>query len=128
MGPAERLRREIAASGPVTFATFMEVALVGPGGFFDEPPVGTDGDFLTAPHVHPVFTDLVRFAVGDLREALGEPEPLRLVDLGAGDGTLLAGLVDGFREIEGVAIDAAGVDASAGARRDRKSTRLNSSH
>ena len=66
---------------------------MGPGGFFDEPPVGTDGDFLTAPHVHPVFTDLVRFAVGDLREALGEPEPLRLVDLGAGDGTLLAGQI-----------------------------------
>jgi SAM-dependent MidA family methyltransferase len=117
MEPTERLRREIAARGPVTFAAFMEAALVGPGGFFDDPPVGTSGAFLTAPHVHPVFTDLVRFAIGDLRAALGEPDPLRVVDLGAGDGTLLAGLVDGFRDVEGVALDVAGVDASAGARR-----------
>ncbi|MFM8944908.1 MAG: SAM-dependent methyltransferase [Actinomycetota bacterium] len=117
MGPTERLRRAIAETGPVTFATFMEAALLGQGGFFEEPPVGTEGAFLTAPHVHPVFIDLVRFAIGDLRASLGSPEPLRLVDLGAGDGTLLAGLVDGFRDVDGVTIDAAGVDASGGARR-----------
>ena len=113
---APRIRAAIAERGPITFAEFMAEALVGPEGFFADPPVGRDGAFLTAPHVHPVFADLVRFAVDDLRRAIGAPEPLRLVELGAGDGTLLDAVRAGFRDVDGVAVDVAAVEASPGAR------------
>lgn len=113
---APRIRAAIAARGPITFAEFMAEALVGPEGYFAVPPVGPDGDFLTAPHVHPVFADLVRFALDDLRRALGAPDPFRVVELGAGDGTLLDAVRAGFRDIDGIAVDVAAVEASPGAR------------
>ncbi|MFM7718330.1 MAG: SAM-dependent methyltransferase [Actinomycetota bacterium] len=117
MGAAgARIRAAIAERGPITFAEYTEMALLGPGGFFEDPPVGPTGAFLTAPHVHAVFADLVRFALADLRDGLGRPDPFRVVDLGAGDGTLAAALASGFRDLDGVACAIEGVDASAGAR------------
>lgn len=112
---AGRIRAAIAERGPITFAEFMEEALLGPGGFFERPPVGAEGDFLTAPHVHPVFADLLRFALADLRKALGDPDPMRVVDLGAGDGTLAQALRVGALNIEKVNLEISGVDASDGA-------------
>ena len=53
--PASRIRAEIVASGPIGFDRFMELALYGPDGFYEHPPVGPGGDFVTSPHVHPVF-------------------------------------------------------------------------
>ena len=35
-----------------------------PGGFFEDPPVGPDGHFVTSPHVHPVFAELLGRAIG----------------------------------------------------------------
>lgn len=85
---AARLRRAIEDHGPIAFAEFMELALYGPGGFYERPPVGRAGHFVTSPHVHPVFADLLRVALTELWDGLGRPEPFRLVELGAGDGTL----------------------------------------
>lgn len=113
-----RIRAAIDADGPITFARFMDEALYGPGGYYEQHPVGRDRGFVTAPHVHPVFADLLRFALLELRDGLGRPDPLRLVELGAGDGTLAAQLLAGLRDVDGIAIDYTGVDISPGARRD----------
>ncbi len=110
-----RLRDAIRDHGPITFAEFMEHALYGPGGFYADPPVGPSGHFVTSPHVHPVFGDLVRFALLEARDALGRPEPLRVVELGAGDGTLARQLLVGF-EAGGVAVEYVAVEVSRGAR------------
>jgi SAM-dependent MidA family methyltransferase len=86
---AERAVRDaIEANGPITFSTFMEMALYGPGGFYDRPRVGVDLDFVTSPHVHPVFGELLAAGLRQLHALLGHPEPLRIVEAGAGDGTL----------------------------------------
>ena len=55
------IRRRIAASGPMTFAEFMEVALYHPqGGYYTGPErVGASGDFYTSPSVHPAFGALI---------------------------------------------------------------------
>ena len=112
---AARIREAIREHGPITFAEFMERALYGPGGFYETPPVGAEGHFVTSPHVHPVFADLVRFALLEAREALGRPDPFRVVELGAGDGTFARELLFGFEAGE-VRVGYSAVEVSAGAR------------
>ena len=94
----------------------MDLALYGPGGFYDQPPVGRGGHFLTSPHVHPLFAELLLRAVLDLRDRLGRPEPLPIVEVGAGDGTLAANLLRLLEEHGGPAVDYAVVERSPGAR------------
>jgi SAM-dependent MidA family methyltransferase len=86
--PTDAIRTRIRAEGPITFATFMELALYGPGGFYADPPVGADGDFVTSPHVHPAFGMLLARALAELTDELGSPSPLRVTEVGGGDGTL----------------------------------------
>ena len=80
--------------GPISFAEYMELALYGEGGYYHVPPVGVDGDFVTSPHVHPVFGELLGRAIAELRSALGDPSPFRIAEVGAGDGTLAGQLLE----------------------------------
>jgi NADH dehydrogenase [ubiquinone] 1 alpha subcomplex assembly factor 7 len=100
--------------GPITFAEFMEIALYGPGGYYERPPVGADGDFVTSPHVHPVFAELLALGLEDLHARLGAPRPFRVTEVGAGDGTLARQLVERLGHLD-VAYTA--VDRSDGARK-----------
>jgi SAM-dependent MidA family methyltransferase len=109
----ERIREEIERSGPIGFDRFMELALYGPGGYYERPPIGVEGDFVTSPHVHPVFAELLARGLRELSGHLGDPDPLRLVEIGAGDGTLAAQLLAHLADLP-VAFTA--VEASAGAR------------
>ena len=93
----------------------MEESLYGPGGFYEGTPVGERGHFVTSPHVHAIYSRLVGAAVEALWEGLGRPLPLRLVELGAGDGTMGRELVDGFARA-GIELDYAAVELSPGAR------------
>jgi NADH dehydrogenase [ubiquinone] 1 alpha subcomplex assembly factor 7 len=99
--------------GPITFAEYMELALSGPGGFFERPPVGPDGHFVTGPHVHPVFAELLGRAIVDLHDRLGDPRPWRLSEVGAGDGTLARQLVEHLRDRD---VTYTAIDTSPGAR------------
>jgi NADH dehydrogenase [ubiquinone] 1 alpha subcomplex assembly factor 7 len=112
---AERIRRRIREHGPITFAEFMDEALYGPGGFYERPPVGPKGDFVTSPHVHPVFSRLVGVALEEMWTAVGRPAPYRLIEVGAGDGTLARELLDGFGR-GGIDVEYSAVEVGAGAR------------
>jgi NADH dehydrogenase [ubiquinone] 1 alpha subcomplex assembly factor 7 len=107
------IEEAIRDHGPISFAEYMELALYGPGGFYERPPVGPDGDFVTSPHVHPVFGHLLGSALLELWDLIGRPEPLRLTEVGAGDGTLARQLQEAFAAVP-VAYTA--VERSAGAR------------
>ena len=87
----DKLRAEIAAGGPVTFARFMEVALTEPGyGYYataaDRPT--RSGDFLTAPELHPIFGAVVARTLDEAWRTLDRPDPFHLVEFGAGTGAL----------------------------------------
>ncbi|MGH2681214.1 MAG: SAM-dependent methyltransferase [Actinomycetota bacterium] len=114
MDARQSIATAIRDHGPITFAEYMELALSGPGGFFAHPPIGPDGHFVTSPHVHPVFAELLGRAIVDLSDRLGAPRPLRLTEVGAGDGTLARQLLEHLRDLD-VAYTA--VDTSPGARR-----------
>lgn len=111
----ERIRRRILEHGPIAFDDFMREALYGPGGFYSETPVGAHGHFVTSPHVHPMFGRLVGAALEELWVLLDHPTPLRLVEVGAGDGTLARELVGGF-DRAGIPLVYGAVEVSAGAR------------
>jgi SAM-dependent MidA family methyltransferase len=114
-GVAEAIRDEIRRDGPMRFDRFMELALYAPGGYYDEPPVGTapGTDFVTSPHVHPVFAALLAEAVRGLHEAIGAPRAFELIEVGAGDGTLLRGMLP---ELADLAPTVTAVERSRGAR------------
>lgn len=86
-----RIHAEIAASGPMTFARFMERALYDPdGGYYRAAAArpGRGGDFLTAPETHPIFGAALSRLVADAWERLGRPERFTLREYGAGTGAL----------------------------------------
>jgi SAM-dependent MidA family methyltransferase len=87
------------AGGDLSFADYMELALYGPGGYYERPPIGPRGDFVTSPHVHPVFGLLVAEGIRGCWDALGRPEPLRITEVGAGDGTLAGQIIEGLRDL-----------------------------
>jgi len=89
---------EVARRGRVSFAEFMDLALYHPSaGYYTRRrtgsgPVGRSGDFLTAPTASPIFGRSLAEIVRQLAGALGEP--VTFVELGAGEGVLLAGLIE----------------------------------
>ena len=99
--------------GPITFAEFMDIALYGPGGFYEHPPVGPEGDFITSPHVHPVFGELLAETVRAAWTDLGALATFRLIEQGAGDGTLLRQVMDAAGDLP---LRVTAVERSAGAR------------
>jgi SAM-dependent MidA family methyltransferase len=99
---ADTIADEIRRLGPMRFDRYMELALYAPGGFYDDPPVGAGpaGAFVTSPHVHTVFAQLLAEAIRDLHEAMGSPDRFDLIEAGAGDGTLLLRLLPELADLE----------------------------
>jgi NADH dehydrogenase [ubiquinone] 1 alpha subcomplex assembly factor 7 len=113
--PAAAIRERIGRDGPITFATFMTLALYGPHGYYDAPPVGADGDFVTSPHVHPAFGMFVARAIEPLRDAL-DAHPYHMTEVGAGDGTLARQILASFADVAYTAVEiSTGARAALGA-------------
>src|SRR5256885_1101357 len=95
----ELLRDEIAASGPITFARFMERALYEPGlGYYTGPAAGPgrSGDFLTAPETHPIFGWAMARQLDELWQLMGRLAPFVVREHGAGSGALAVAILDGL--------------------------------
>lgn len=94
-----RLRRRIAATGPISIADFMAEALYHPtfGVYAAGDPIGASGDFITAPEISQMFGELLGLWCADTWLQMGRPDPVALVELGPGHGTLMH---DALRAIE----------------------------
>ena len=92
----DEIRDEIAASGPITFERFMDLALYGEAGFYMRPDggsAGRRGDFITSPEVGPLFGAVLARYLDAEWERIGQPATFTVVDAGAGPGTLARSLV-----------------------------------
>ena len=84
---ADVIRREIATTGTITFARYMERCLYAPGlGYYSAGRLkfGKDGDFVTAPELGAVFARCVARALAPALHACGEDAVW--FELGGGSG------------------------------------------
>lgn len=87
---------EITASGPLTFARYMELALYHPeSGYYasGRARIGRAGDFYTNVSVGPVFGRVLADQFLEMWQNLGRPIPFAIVEQGANDGTLAADIL-----------------------------------
>jgi SAM-dependent MidA family methyltransferase len=85
------IRECMAAEGRIPFRQFMAMALYHPQhGYYSSPrqTMGRHGDYLTSPEVHPIFGSLVAKQLWQMWQAMGEPQPFTIVEMGAGSGLL----------------------------------------
>jgi SAM-dependent MidA family methyltransferase len=99
MSLKERLKAEIAASGPIPVAEYMVRCLhdAKDGYYATRPALGGGGDFVTAPMVSQMFGELLGLWCVESWTRLGKPEQFRLVEMGPGDGTLMSDLLRAVR-------------------------------
>ena len=89
MTPLERaLRDRILAEGPITLEAYMDVCNA--YYYATRDPLGTRGDFTTAPEISQMFGELVGACLADCWARAGRPEGMHYVELGPGRGTLAA--------------------------------------
>jgi SAM-dependent MidA family methyltransferase len=93
MPPAPRLQSLIRAQGPIPFATFMEEALYGEGGYYsrEEVPIGESGDYVTGASLSPLFGRVTARLLGRLDGPLGKPA--EMFEAGFGTGVHLKNVV-----------------------------------
>ena len=93
----------------------MAEALYRPGdGFFTRPGPGPAGHFRTSAHTGPTFARAIATLIADVDAALGHPERLDVVDVGAGRGELLTLLLDQPRAPRTVSADGGRTRAASG--------------
>ena len=83
--------------GFLPWSAAMDRALYGPEGFFRRPE-GPAGHFRTSVHASPLFAGAVLRLLRLVDAALGNPHRISLIDLGAGRGELLSGILAALGE------------------------------
>lgn len=104
----EIIRREVAGSGALTLARFMELALYHPdAGYYERggAAIGRTGDYYTSVSVGNLFGELLAFQFAEWLGAerqlpvaeAGLPARFQIVEAGAHDGRLAADILGWFR-------------------------------
>lgn len=98
------VRTLIEKGGPITIARFMQLVLYHPehGYYMQEEPFGAKGDFVTAPEISQMFGEMLGVWVADLWQRSGEPETICLIELGPGNGTLMADMLRATKSVPGL--------------------------
>jgi SAM-dependent MidA family methyltransferase len=95
--PASLLRElkdEIAREGPITFARYMEIALYHPvHGYYTRRVPGHGTTYATSASISPWFGRFVARELRRMWEALDRPDPLTVIEFGAGLGGLAAAAI-----------------------------------
>lgn len=96
------IRDRILKNGPITFEAFMDMALYYPEyGYYTSgsEPVGTDGDYVTSPTMHPAFGAMIARWLHSKWQEMGSPERFDVVEMGAGKGLLCSTVVLRIEEL-----------------------------
>ena len=93
----ERIRRE----GAMPVAAYIQACLQDPeyGYYRKQLAVGTGGDFITAPEISQVFGELIGLWCAVVWQQMGAPNPVHLVELGPGRGTMMRDMLRAARAV-----------------------------
>lgn len=96
----EILRSMLAGGKRLTFYDFMNLALHHPEhGYYakPEPVVGTHGDFMTSPALHPAFGSTLWVQIKELLQHVGGDGPFKVMEVGAGAGQMARDILNAAR-------------------------------
>ena len=66
------------------------------GYYMKKNPFGKKGDFITAPNISRLFTEMIAIWVISFWKSLGSPKKFNLIELGAGNGEMMKTLIESF--------------------------------
>lgn len=98
----KEIKRRIREKGSITFEEFMDVALYWKeGGYYTAKKKiwGKDGDYMTSIDISPVFGRVLAKQIYEMWSLLNRPEVFCLVEVGAGRGSLLLGILETAGEL-----------------------------
>lgn len=92
---AQRLKARIRDAGPMSVAEYMTLCLLDPvdGYYPTRDPLGSDGDFITAPEISQMFGECLGLWVVQSWVDLGRPARFNLIELGPGRGVMMADML-----------------------------------
>jgi NADH dehydrogenase [ubiquinone] 1 alpha subcomplex assembly factor 7 len=96
---AARLIARIRDAGPIPLSDYMRACNA--HYYATRDPFGAAGDFTTAPEISQVFGELIGAWCADYWQRMGAPNPVQLVELGPGRGTLMADALRATRRVPG---------------------------
>jgi len=68
------------------------------GYYMQKNPFGRKGDFITAPNISRMFSEMIAIWILEFWENLGTPKKINLVELGAGNGEMMKILLETFKK------------------------------
>ncbi len=66
------------------------------GYYMKKNPFGAKGDFITAPNISRLFSEMIAIWVLSFWQSLGSPKKFNLIELGAGNGEMMKILIESF--------------------------------
>ncbi|MDB2438171.1 SAM-dependent methyltransferase [Hellea sp.] len=91
----ERLIAKIKAEGPLSVAEYITICLLDPvhGYYPTRDPLGSDGDFITAPEISQMFGEVIGLWCIQSWQDMGRPETVQLIELGPGRGIMMSDIL-----------------------------------
>ncbi len=94
-----RIIARIRAEGPMSVAEYMGLCLLDPkhGYYPTRDPLGSDGDFITAPEISQMFGEVIGLWAIQSWTDMGKPEKITLVEMGPGRGIMMSDILRAAR-------------------------------
>lgn len=91
----DRIKALIKSTGPISVAEYMTLCLLDPvDGFYPtRDPLGSAGDFITAPEISQMFGEVLGLFVLQSWMDMGKPDPFYLIELGPGRGVMMSDML-----------------------------------
>ena len=68
------------------------------GYYMKKNPFGKDGDFVTAPNISRLFSEMIAIWTVSFWKSLGCPQKFNLIELGAGNGEMMKILIESYKK------------------------------
>ena len=90
---------KIKKNGEITLDKFINLSLYNKkfGYYMKKNPFGKQGDFITAPNISRLFSEMIAIWIISFWKNLGSPKKFNLVELGAGNGEMMKILIESFQ-------------------------------